>query len=279
VDAGSQRVFRKVSSLRPHPLQAQLFNDLLDAELRLLADNLQRNGQLDDIEIVGDDLVTCDWQRTRAMRLLGWKEARCWVRDDLMALGDDAVERQLIEDNFHRRQLDPLDKARCYRRLKQLDQRGRNTNGKARGDLRDYLAQQFHCSGRTLDRWERVLDAPVEIQRAVSANKLTMGAAEKVAGLPRAVQDEIALAIRKGAEPEEVVAARLVAKNTPPATETVYRQLLRGVGHALDNLNGKVPEMNMAYCDVHLPRWIQCRKLIKEIIAKIRADARKRNRQ
>jgi ParB-like chromosome segregation protein Spo0J len=278
-DVKRQRVFRRVSSLRPHPLQAQLFSNLPEAELRLLADNLQENGQIDDIEIVGDNLVICGWQRTRAMKLLKWKEARCWVRDDLMALGDDAVERRLIEDNFHRRQLDPLDKARCYRRLKQLDQRGRNTNGKARGDLRDYLGQQFHCSGRTLDRWERVLDTPIEIQQAVSAKKLTMGTGEKVAGLSKAIQEQIAAAIRQGTRPQHAVAAHIRKETRLPAPDTAYRRLYRGLGQALESLKNEVQDIEMSYRDSHLPRWVKSNKLIKEIIAKIRADSEKRGCQ
>src|ERR1035438_1515017 len=67
-EAKRQQVYRKVRSLRPHPLQSQLFSDLPEGELRLLAENLQKNGQIDDIEIVSDNQVICGWQRTRAMR-------------------------------------------------------------------------------------------------------------------------------------------------------------------------------------------------------------------
>ena len=109
---------RKIGSLRPHPKQA-IFPDLSPDELRRLAEH--EAGLDEPVEILPNGTIISGHQRVEAAKLLGWKEIRCWVRHDLAEQGDDAVEHRLIEANFHRRQLGPLDKARCYRRLMELE--------------------------------------------------------------------------------------------------------------------------------------------------------------
>ena len=176
-------VHKQLSELHSHPRQRDMFTDLPDADLRQLAEEMEREGLLEPVEILPDGMIISGHQRVRAAELLGWKKIRCWVRRDLAEAGSAAVERRFIEANFYRRQLGPLDKARCYQRLKELERGGRG-NGVVKGDLRDYLAGQFGLSGRSLDRWERLLDTPIEVQAAVSARKLPLAVGGKVADLP-----------------------------------------------------------------------------------------------
>ncbi len=258
---------RRISSLRPHPKQA-IFPDLPPDELRRLAESMKR-GLDEPVEILPDGTIVSGHQRVKAAKLLGWKEIRCRVRYDLAKQGDDAVERRLIAANFNRRQLGPLDKARCYRRLLELERNKPRRNGELRGELRDYLAKQFGFSGRNLERWAKLLDTPLEIQRAVTEKKLKLEVGVDVAGLPKQTQEEIARAIRKGVEPRQAVAEHLKAKASQPAPETAYRRLYRSLDQAVATLGTGVKGVNLRYCRRDLPVLRRAAKLIHNAITRI----------
>ena len=162
---------RHPKDLLPHPLQNELLADLGEHELQSLADDMGRNGQLQVIEITEDNVIIDGHQRVRAALKLGLDEVSVWVRDDLK--DDEAVEKRFIEANFNRRQMSKLDQARCYRRLRQIER----CRDDVKGDLRDFVAERFGVSGRTLDRWDRLLNTPIEVQRAWEADKLTLAVA------------------------------------------------------------------------------------------------------
>jgi len=263
-------VHQRLVELHPHPRQCDMFADLPDADLRQLADEMRREGLIDPVEILPDGMIISGHQRVRAAKLLGWKEVRCWVRHDLEKAGPDAVERRFIEANFNRRQLGPLDKARCYRRLKELERGGR-CNGTVKGDLRDYLAGQFGLSGRSLDRWERLLDTPIEVQNVVSAKKLPLLVGGKVADLPKGVQQQIAAEIRNGAEPKKAVASHLPKATTTRSPATEYHHLIVNLRQAVESLDEAVDTLYLSCCDRDLPVLRKGRGLIKRIIEKIKA--------
>jgi ParB family chromosome partitioning protein len=105
-----------IARLKEHPKQADLFGDVTDEELKALAENMRINGLQQPIEVLPDGTIVCGYQRVRAARVLGWKRIEVVVRDDLFRAGPLAVETRLIDDNFHRRQLSPLGRARCMKR-------------------------------------------------------------------------------------------------------------------------------------------------------------------
>jgi ParB family chromosome partitioning protein len=195
----------KLADLKTHPKQAQYFKDLPQQQLRRLAQSMLKGYQA--IEILPDGTILKGHQRVLAAKSLGWDAIDAVVRHDLQGQGEDAAEEALLEDNLCRRQLDPIEKAHGLKRLKELWSRRPNQErgGLARGDFRDYLGSEFRMSGRSVDRLLRLLQAPVEVQHAVSDGRLAAGLAEKVAGLPPAKREEVAAAIRAGDKPREVV--------------------------------------------------------------------------
>src|SRR5947209_18154020 len=112
-----------------------------------------------------------------------WDEIAVWVNDDLAAQGEGAVEQRLIEDNLARRNLDRLDQVRCYRRLVEMAQDTPHDQRRSHqlGRVRDVVGSRLGMSGRTLDRYLRVLDAPREVQDAFKAGDISLVAAAKVA--------------------------------------------------------------------------------------------------
>jgi len=185
-------VSRRTASLKPHPAQARLFADATDAEMEVLVASIRAEGIREPLEILPDGTVIAGHQRLAAAKRLGMKEVPCRIRHDLAEQGPRAVEAYLIDDNFTRRQLSMLDVARCYGRLRQL-QTGRE-HSLPPGDMRDHFAKRFNFSGRTLDRWTRLLTLPIAIQHAVSQHRLALVDAGRIVSLPADTQQKIAAA-------------------------------------------------------------------------------------
>lgn len=107
----------KILDLKPHPHQAQFFDDLPFHLMRDLAQDMEARGQKEPLEILPDGTIVCGHQRTLAAKFLKWEEIDVWVNHELAAQGDQAVLQRLIEDNLARRNLDRLDQVRCYKQL------------------------------------------------------------------------------------------------------------------------------------------------------------------
>jgi len=216
----------KIADLKQHPAQQHLFDDLAEGQLNELAADMEANGQREPIEILHDGTVIDGHQRWHAALKLGWTEVDVVVRHDLEFAGPEAVERHMIEANLNRRQMDPLAIARLYKRLRQLDRHCRRDvfSLASRGDVRDRLAKRIGAkSGRTLDRYVQLLDAPLAVQRCVSRGELPMQAALKTLRLTVKQQEAIVTAIEAGQPAKQVVAhhfpsARTALRKARPST-------------------------------------------------------------
>ena len=235
---------RLIESLKPHPSQAKLFDDLGDIELQCLADDIEKNGLGNPVEILPDGTIIAGHQRKRAAQLLGWTEIRCWVRDDLERKGEKAAEERLINDNLNRRQLSPLAVARCYVRLKEMKRDGYYADEDAEGDLRDHLAERFGVDGRTLDRYARMLKVPVVVQYAFERGSLTQSQVLAVVGLEPDQQQEIAECIENGELPSDVVQQFMErAEATVASVETEVFRLVRALEKADQQLKHRFDEI------------------------------------
>jgi ParB family chromosome partitioning protein len=237
-----------LTELKPHPRQQEVFADLPEEQLEELAADMRLNGQLVPIEVLPGGTIICGHQRVRAARKLGWDTVRAIIRADLAAQGKAAVFDRLVGDNLNRRQLDPLGQARCYQKLKEnaskLSRKARSAY--AGVDLRDVLAKRFNMSGRTLDRWLRVLSTPVEVQRAVSAGKLSLASAGRVAGADQAIAEMIATEIRLGKDPEEAVADYLLKKAQKQVNDlNAVMTFIRHLRSDVPDLEGRVNQLNL----------------------------------
>jgi ParB/RepB/Spo0J family partition protein len=191
-----------LSTLHDHPRQHELFGDPSAAEFSDLVEDLRKNGQRDPIRILASGRIIMGHRRVRAFRFLGRTEIAAIV----IEVRDDAeAEQLLIADNLHRRHLGRLALARVY--VGYLDALAEDCDV-AGGDLRDDIARRMGgISGRTLDRYRRVLKTPPEIQRAVEAREITMSMAGKVAALRQAEQHKLAEELAAG-QPARLVVSR-----------------------------------------------------------------------
>lgn len=87
-------------------------------EMNLLVASIQRNGLLQPITITPEGFLICGARRLAAVKTLGWKTVRVWVRSGLSdRLGQLLAEQ---DDNVLHKPLTPLEATGLYRELKAL---------------------------------------------------------------------------------------------------------------------------------------------------------------
>jgi ParB/RepB/Spo0J family partition protein len=199
-----------LDSLKPHPQQNNIFQLPTAEDIKQLAHSMQTQPSTTLVEVLSDGTIVCGHSRVQAAQLNGWTEIEVWVRDDLDE--PDAVTRRLIEDNYLRRQLSPLDQARCIKELFEIEKKNKTVKGK--GNLRDQIAAELKMSGRNLERYLNLLKTPMEVQAAFDQKSLSLEQASRVAGMKADTQKEIALAIAQGENPQEAVGRYLTQNQT-----------------------------------------------------------------
>jgi len=221
--------YRNPDQLKPHPKQSKHFADLSEAEFKALVRDLKKNGQTTPVEILVDETIVAGHQRVRAAKQLKWEKVRVWVREDLGEAGSAASEERLLEENLNRRQLSRLGQARLYCRLREL---AKDQGRKEVGPLRDVLAKRFDVTGRTLERWVKVLDAPVEVQQAVDRGELSMTQGIQVAKLSLEKQQAIVKRLQAGEDPKGIVkdmAPKATPKKNAASQSSQLKKALRMV--------------------------------------------------
>ena len=153
--------------------------------------------------------------------------------------------------------------------------RGPLADAHVAGDLRDYLGNQFHVTGRTLDRWERLLDTPVEVQKAFIDKRLPLVVAGKVAGMAKRIQREIADRLRDGEDPLEVVSEFLpkdvsTQSNDP---QCILKDFVKTLKRAVEGLPGNIEQINLGDWGNDLATLRKGRTLMDRLIPKMEKDA------
>jgi len=212
--------------------------------LRDLAQDMEARGLKEPLEILPDGTIVCGHQRTRAATMLGWDEIDVWINHGLSTQSERAVEQRLVEDNLTRRHLHRLDLVRCYQRLN--DMAGEEHDGPLRshqlGRIRDVVGVRLGMSGRTLDRYLRVLDAPREVQDAFKAGKLPLVQASRVAGLSKETQEQLAADLRAGNDPRKAFRRLVEARSSSPM-DLSMQSFVRSLQRNLEALEGHVGEV------------------------------------
>jgi len=181
-----------ITKLSPNPFQPRRAFE--SGDLDELAASMRRHGVLQSLLVrpAPDDpdayQIAVGERRWRAAQLAGLSAVPCLVR----GLDDDAMEEIALDENIHRKDLNPADEAEAFRRM--MERRGLSLRDMAEriGKSHEYVAQRL-----------RILDNPdiTEIVRA---------------GLPLSV----ALSIDRCAEPARgAFIARARAGDAPSLSE------------------------------------------------------------
>ena len=238
-----------IEDLRPFPKQKEFFSDCNYQELMALEADMEKFGQRVPIEITPEGEIVDGHQRVAVAKLFGWAEI-----DAIIVEGtDEEIEWRFLSANATRRQLTPLQRARCAARMLDLEKGPRKRAGdqeRRRDRLQKRVGKLLGLSDREIRRLLRVLDTPPEVQQAYDAGKLSIDLAGKVAGLPAEVQNEIATQLReKGSRREKAIVGKYLGatpkQSEPMTVGKAYRELLKGLNKWLSILQTDVDSISI----------------------------------
>lgn len=164
-----------LTSIDTNPWQPR--HEFSSDELNGLAESIKLHGILQPLVVTeqpsGRYRLIAGERRFRASKLAGLSRVPVIVRK---ASAEEQLELALIE-NIQRQDLNAMERAKAYRRLMDEFHLTQEQAAKRLGKGRAALANTL-----------RLLDLPEQIQKAISAGRITEGHAKVIAGLPAAQQ-------------------------------------------------------------------------------------------
>ena len=228
----------KLTELEPYHRQSELFTHSAESEIELLAADMAQRGLKNPIHVLPNGTIVCGHCRVRAAKRLQWKTIDAIVLHNLAEASDVEIEQHVILDNYARRQLRPLERAKCAYRLRELihggdfDQLSDDQQDDVYRHTRDRVGQFMGISGRHANRLMAIMDAPLAVQQAFDNQKLSLETAAKVARLRSEEQQEIAQKIKAGGEPRKVAQKYLRTTRDLNEQERSFRQLFKAIEKA-----------------------------------------------
>jgi ParB family chromosome partitioning protein len=172
VDTGVKNALEEVAleRIEPNPYQARsVWNE---EDLRELTDSIKANGVIQPIIVrsfQGHYQLIAGERRLRAAKMAGLSTIPALVRS---AADDEMFEWSLVE-NIHRRDLNPIERAKAYQRYLNAFSLTQAEAGSRLGEDRSVIANYL-----------RLLELHEEIRQMVIDGRLTMGHARAILGLP-----------------------------------------------------------------------------------------------
>lgn len=164
-----------VDLLSPNPRQPR--ETFEDAALERLADSIKKNGILQPIVVRRQDSgfeIVAGERRWRAAMRAGLREVPVVIRDNVGEI--ELLELALLE-NVQRVDLNPIEKAKGYRRLIE-------EFNKTQEDVATSVGQER----ATISNLLRLLDLPPDIQLAVQRDAISSGHARALLSIPDSVR-------------------------------------------------------------------------------------------
>lgn len=180
------RTFGQIEVDRVMPDPDQPRSQFDPDEIQRLAKSILKKGQLHPIRVrwSGDDdkwIIVAGERRWRAIQAAGLNTIPCYFIDDNEISPSEILEQQLVE-NLLREDLKPLEEARGYAALMDLNQ----WNGKQ-------VAASLHVSPSKVSRCLALLDLPEDVQQRIEAGQLPRTAAYELTKLKNeSVQRDLA---------------------------------------------------------------------------------------
>lgn len=193
----------EVSRVRPNPFQPRA--DFDEGEIASLAESLKRQGVLQPVVVRpaegGFYELVAGERRWRASQKAGLDRIPAVVRE----VDDRRMLEMALVENLQRRDLNPIEKARAFRRLIELN-----------SWTQEEVADAVGLGRPTVANFIRLLELPPEVQEAVSRGTITMGHARALLGVtPRSAQLKLLRRII-----EEDLSVRALEKLARRASET-----------------------------------------------------------
>jgi ParB family chromosome partitioning protein len=151
-----------VALIRPNPYQPRTEFD--EKEIQSLAESIKRQGLIQPVVVRavpgGFYELVAGERRLRASKVAGLDKIPAIVRP----VDDQKMLELALVENLQRRDLNPMEKARAFKQLMQLN-----------SWTQDSLADAVGLGRPTVANFVRLLEAPPEVQEAVSRGTITMG--------------------------------------------------------------------------------------------------------
>ena len=194
----------EISAIRPNPYQPR--GEFDEKEIQSLAESLKRQGILQPVVVrkAGDGFfqLVAGERRFRAAKLAGLSRVPAVVRE----VDDKRMLELALVENLQRKDLNPIEKARAFRQLMQL-------NNWTQEDLADAVGL-----GRpTVANFLRLLELPPEIQEAVSRGTISMGHARALLGVSNRARMMQVLKMIMEEDLSVRAVEKLVSQRTPTA--------------------------------------------------------------
>jgi ParB family chromosome partitioning protein len=199
-----------IDDVSTNPYQARtVWNE---DDLRELADSIKANGVIQPIIVrsfQGRYQLIAGERRLRAAKIAGLPTIPALVRD----VADDEMFEWSLVENIHRRDLNPVERAKAYQRYINAFSLTQVEAGERLGEDRSVIANYL-----------RLLELHDEIRQMLVDGRLTMGHARAILGLPT---DELRRKLANRAivgrlsvrEVERLVRKHLAEENRSPAKE------------------------------------------------------------
>src|SRR5919199_882779 len=222
-----------------------------EGDLAGLAETIRDQGLLQPLGVVplGRERyrVVYGGRRLGAAIQLGLERVPCVILDQE---DPDLLLQQLIE-NVQRRDLNDLEKARAFRRLREqiVEQHGPLPEG----ELDERIGKAVGIAPRTVRRYLGLLDLPEEIQELIRNEELSVTQAQHLRRIPRArTQIELAhLIADEGLADAEAFAPAEAGVPSSRNKARVFRV------KSLDQMVDETDRMARAYYDGDLRTWVQ----------------------
>ena len=233
----------ELTRFKEHPAQQLYIRPLDEEALAALALDMAAKGALDHpVEALPDGTLLDGHQRLVAAKALEWKSLPTLVRHDLA--GDPAAaERRLLEVNMLRKQLDPIDRARLAMRIMELD-KGEPAGGLPDwrvSELDDHIATSLGVCRRHAKRLRKIVTcASIDVQAAISAGRLPILVAEKLAYLAPEDKARFDAEVAAGGDPAVIAPGYVTeAKRAAPNTSKQVARFMDSLARGLDDFEGR----------------------------------------
>jgi len=267
----------KLSQLKDYPLQSLTYGPTSTDEDERLKDVL-RTGHYDPLHVMPAhnraglpaNTILDGHRRAGLLADLDLDAAEVVVRHDLADADRATVDTVFYDFALGRRNSHPLDLARMVVRKYEIEKRRPQGGLKLcdEAEARDRVGRVIGMSGRNLQRYFRLLLTPVEVQAAVRDGHLPLVMGERVEGLSKQQQAEIAKRIANGEKPKAVVCEYFETGNCRHhKASDALSCFVKDMERALVDLGDRADKIYCLTLKEHTPVLNRARQLITKLIS------------
>lgn len=258
----------EIARLTPFHLQSDVFPETSEMEFEELVLDIEESGLRYPILILPNKEIVSGHRRVAAVERLGYTHVDASVQS---GLDDEQAEALFYKENFTRRQLTPLQKASCARRLWDLGEHATRKPGESLGA---WVGRRLGIGERNANRYFNVMKAPAIVQQAFDQQYISLVNAARVGTARADLRRTIAAEIEQAGLPHarEIIRRRINSRISHAGVQTAYRHLMGNLRIALEQLTGRIDEVNTGG-DLHTELWQQVRQLINQVSSRERKVA------